>query len=62
MEDPLDEQIKHEFINSKRTYGSPRLIIELVKKGIETSVSTVTRRMKRLNINPVRHKRYVRTT
>lgn len=62
MPDALDEQIKKEFVKSRRTYGSPRLIIELDKNGVETSKSTVARRMKRLNIRAIRPKRYVRTT
>jgi transposase InsO family protein len=61
-EDPLDKQIKEEYKKSHRTYGSPRIMMELAKKEIVTSASTVARRMKRLNINAIRPKRYVRTT
>lgn len=62
LSDPLDDAIEKAYIASRRTYGSPRLVVELVKQGIETSVSTVARRMKRLNISAIRPKRYVRTT
>lgn len=62
MPDPLDEQIKKEHIESKSTYGSPRITIKLTQKGGETSAPTVARRMKRLNIRAIRPKRYVRTT
>jgi len=59
---PLDKQIKEEYKNSYRTYGSPRIMLELAKKKIATSESTVARRMKRLNISAIRSKRHVRTT
>lgn len=58
----LDEQIKGIFEFSKKTYGSPRIFIELQKKEIEVSESTVARRMKLLGITPKIKKKFKNTT
>lgn len=58
----LDESIKASFEDSGQTYGSPRIALALAIKGLRTSPSTVARRMSRLQISPVKPKRWVRTT
>lgn len=58
----LDEQIKEVFDFSRSTYGSPRVHEELSKKSIQTSKSTVARRMKDLQITPKKKKRFKYTT
>ena len=58
----LNDQIKTIFESSRRTYGSPRVLVELNKMNIEISESTVARRMKSLKITPRTKKRYKNTT
>ena len=50
------------FEKSKATYGSPRVYLELEKKGIETSESTVARRMRSLELAPKGKKKFKHTT
>jgi len=58
----LNDEIKTAFEDSRETYGSPRILIELQKKDIAVSESTVARRMKMMNITPKRKKRFKNTT
>jgi len=58
----LDRQIREFFELSKQTYGSPRIYIELKKKGVQVSESTVARRMKMLGITPKVKKKFKCTT
>ena len=60
--DELDKQIKEEYIASHRTYGSPRITLKLIQRGTKVSPAKVARRMRRLSINALGPKRYVRTT
>lgn len=58
----LNDKIKTIFENSDQTYGSPRVQLELKKKHIEVSESTIARRMKSLGISPKIKKRFRVTT
>jgi len=58
----LDELIQEAFKSSRRTYGSPRIYDALKKESINTSKSTVARRMKALKITPKKKKRFKHTT
>lgn len=58
----LNDQIKTVFKESRETYGSPRVAIELKKLNFTISESTVARRMKALKITPKMKKRYKNTT
>jgi len=58
----LDGQIKGIFEASRKTYGSPRIHIELCKKDVDVSERTVARRMKVLKISPIAKKRFKHTT
>ncbi len=58
----LNEQIKTVFEDSRSTYGSPRIHIELQKMKIDISESTVARRMKDLGITPKLKKKFKNTT
>lgn len=61
-EDELDKEIKSIFKISNETYGSPRIAIELQKRNIIYSKSTVARRMRSLRIYARAPRRYVVTT
>ena len=58
----LDSQIEEVFEFSRSTYGSPRVHEQLGRQGVETSKSTVARRMKALQIRPKRKKKFKQTT
>lgn len=58
----LDSQIKVAFDNSFGTYGSPRVVIELGKKDVTVSKSTVARRMKLLKLCARPKRKFVCTT
>jgi len=58
----LTDEIKTVFDYSDQTYGSPRVQLELKKKKIEVSESTVARRMKSLGITAKIKKRFKITT
>ncbi len=58
----LDALIIEQFELSRSTYGSPRVYDALTIESIDTSKSTVARRMKALNITPKRKKRFKHTT
>jgi len=57
----LDEKIKTVFDGSRATYGSPRILLELQKVGVEISESTVARRMRTLGITAKIKKRFKNT-
>lgn len=61
-EDELDREIKTIFRTSKETYGSPRITIELQKRNIKYSKSTVARRMGSLRMYARAPRKYVVTT
>ena len=54
----LDLKIKFVFESSRSTYGSPRVFEELSKQSIQSSKSTVARRMKALSITPKKKKKF----
>jgi transposase InsO family protein len=58
----LDEQIRHVFTKSGRTYGSPRIAQSLQEAQIVVSKSTVARRMNKLKIRVKAPKKYIPTT
>lgn len=58
----LDEQIKDEFKSSRSTYGSPRVYDALKNASVNTSKSTIARRMKAMKITPKKKKRFRYTT
>jgi putative transposase len=58
----LHRKIKEEFELSNDTYGSPRIALELKKKGIYISKTTIARNMKELNIKARFQKKFVITT
>lgn len=60
--DELNSDIKTIFSVSKQTYGSPRITIELQKRNINYSKSTVARRMASLRIYARSPRKYVSTT
>jgi len=61
-EEELQEEIRIIFEKSKATYGSPRMHQALQNKGIETSESTVARRMRSLQLTPKKKKKFKHTT
>ncbi|MFK7807091.1 MAG: IS3 family transposase [Saprospiraceae bacterium] len=61
-QESLNEEIKIVFEDSRQTYGSPRVQIELQKKDIAVSASTVARRMRSMKITPKKKKRFKVTT
>lgn len=58
----LQEEVKKEFLASKKTYGSPRICIALNQRGICVSKSTVARVMKSLNLQARPRRKFVNTT
>jgi putative transposase len=58
----IKKEIKQVFDKSKDTYGSPRIALELKKKNIVKSKSTIARYMKAFNIQVIKKKKYVITT
>jgi transposase InsO family protein len=58
----LTAQIKHEYLDSRKNYGSPKITKKLNKKGIKVSQKTVTRIMKENNIRSKTVKKYKATT
>ena len=56
------DSIKIVFKQSERTYGSPRIAIEIKKQGFLLSKTTVARIMKKNNIQVVPKKKFVHTT
>jgi len=58
----LDEQIKDVYKSSRSTYGSPRVYDALKNASVNTSKSTVARRMKAMKITPKKKKRFRYTT
>lgn len=60
--DTLNNEIKSIFRASNETYGSPRITIELQKKNIKSSKSTVARRMESLRIYARAPRKFIHTT
>lgn len=58
----LDEKIKKSFEQSRGTYGSPRIVMDLRDEGIQCSQSQVARRMKRLKIKAKTKRKFKATT
>lgn len=56
--DDLSAKIKKEYFAKKQRYGSPRIYVELNKKGIKVSLTTVAKKMKQLNLKAKTSKRY----
>lgn len=54
----MDEEIKKTYEESKGRYGSPKITIELNKKGIITSKKRVARRMILLGLRSITIKKY----
>lgn len=58
----LLEEIRACFVESKQTYGSPRISNYLRKKGIQTSEVTVAKLMRKNQIRSISKKKFVVTT
>jgi len=58
----LNQQIKTVFEDSRSTYGSPRVHLELQKMKVDISESTVARRMRSMEITPKLKKKFKNTT
>jgi transposase InsO family protein len=58
----LGHAIKQAYQTSKRTYGSPRIAIELQQKGWTVSRATIGRRMKDLQLRSMVSRKFVATT
>ena len=58
----LDQQIREVFDQSRSTYGSPRVHQSLCQQGVQTSESTVARRMRALQLRAQRRRRFIVTT
>lgn len=62
QKDQLDTAIHNSYIHSRRTYGSPRIALDLKEQGIKSSKSSVARRMRQLKLAARKRKRWTRTT
>jgi len=62
INDDLDEVITKAFHESRQTYGSPRVTVEINKEKVVASKTTVARRMQRLGLQARKPKRFVITT
>jgi len=58
----LSDLIKKIYELSKRTYGSPRVTIELHKRGFQASRQRVARLMKGQNLKSIIRKKWIITT
>lgn len=58
----IKEKIAVVYSKSDSTYGSPRVVLELKKNGLDISKSTVSRVMNDMNLQARVKKRYVATT
>jgi putative transposase len=58
----LMERIRKIYNKSKRTYGSPRITVDLKMQNVIVSRQRVARLMKRANIRAIAKKRFVSTT
>ena len=61
-EERLNTAIHNSFVHSRRTYGSPRIALDLKQQGIKSSKSSVARRMRQLKLAARKRKRWTRTT
>ena len=62
VEAGLDEAIKQAFEDSEQTYGSPRIGIELRRKGHRISDATVARRMRAMKLKVLNKRSFTITT
>jgi transposase InsO family protein len=58
----INDEVAAIYKRSGNTYGSPRVQIELAKKGVTCSKSTVSRVMSRCNLKARAKKRFIATT
>jgi putative transposase len=58
----LSERIKKIYELSKKTYGSPRVTIELLEEGFHVSRPRVARLMKKQNLKSIIRKKWIITT
>lgn len=58
----LVEQIRNIYLKSKKTYGSPRVTMELARQEITASRPRVARIMKKQNLVSIRRKKFRSTT
>ncbi len=58
----LKKQIRDVFHGSRKTYGSPRVAIELERQGIKASRPRIARLMKKQNLVSIRAKKFKTTT
>jgi transposase InsO family protein len=58
----LNSEVKAEYLKSKKRYGSPRIAIELEKRGTQASKSTVARVMKSMGLRSIAAKKFKATT
>ena len=58
----LSERIKKIYEQSKKTYGSPRVTIELLEEGFHVSRPRVARLMKKQNLKSIIRKKWIITT
>ncbi len=58
----LINQIEDVFQDSRKTYGSPRIAIELGRRGVKASRPRIARLMKKQNLVSVRRKKFKTTT
>ena len=58
----INDEVATIYKRSAKTYGSPRIQIELAKKGVTCSKSTVSRVMKRCNLQARAKKKFISTT
>lgn len=61
-DDRLREQIREVHRDSRGTYGAPRIVAELLKRGVRISQRRVARLMREAGIQGVSRRRGVRTT
>ena len=60
--DEIRSSVRYSFEKNKRTYGSPRLTLELQEQGIKVSRATVARVMRKESLIARPRARYVHTT
>ena len=61
-QDAVLAEIREAHQDSRGRYGSPRITVELIKKGIQISRPRVARLMRKWNIRSITRKKWVKTT
>lgn len=61
-QDAVLAEIREAHQDSRGRYGSPRITVELIKKGIQISRPRVARLMRKWNIRSIMRKKWVKTT